>query len=273
MAAFEPLGAGPVAALQQLFGETGQVRQRLLDARRDVIAGAAAAHHQALADQLVDGLARGHPRDVELLGQQAFGRQGLVDLVAAGAHVVDEFARHLHVEGRIVVVVGLELAAGVGHGVPSIGAVRAAPWQYASMPSKHIKKLCGAHFNSLAGPEMCLYPANEPIERACESVNDDDEKANCAGHGAAGRDPSAAARGCHARWRRRHPLASRCRHRPRAGRHRRGSRLRTGQPVGAGDPRRPASATRRSSACARIDGQPTAGRCATPCSASPRSPR
>jgi hypothetical protein len=108
----QPARTRRVAALLQLLGKARQVRQRLLDARRDVVAGTAAAHHQALLDQLVDRLARGDARDVELLGQGALGGQRLVGLVAAVAHVLDQLARQLHVQRRIVVQIDFEIGAG-----------------------------------------------------------------------------------------------------------------------------------------------------------------
>ncbi len=113
--AAQPLGAWGIAALLQLFRKTRQVRQRLLDARRDIVARTAAAHHEALLDQLVDRLARGNARDVELFGQHALGGQRLVGLVAAVAHVLRQLARQLHVEGRVIVQVDLESGTGGVH--------------------------------------------------------------------------------------------------------------------------------------------------------------
>ncbi|MNT55461.1 hypothetical protein D3C72_1926950 [compost metagenome] len=79
-AAFEPAGMGVEAAARHVLGKRGQARQRLLhlgDRLDDKSAGAVAPHQQAVAHEIVDGLAHGHAADIGVIGQIALRRQGV----------------------------------------------------------------------------------------------------------------------------------------------------------------------------------------------------
>ena len=128
----QPARAGAVAALLQLFRKARQARQRLFDARRDVVARAAPAHHQALLDQLVDRLACGDARDVQLFRQRALGGQRLVGLVAAVAHVCASLRASCMYSGEPDARSGLN-----DTGRALIAAPRRGPTRRAARPARH----------------------------------------------------------------------------------------------------------------------------------------
>ena len=73
--AAQPARTRGEAARAQLLGEVAQARQRLFEARGDVVARSVPAFDEAFGDQRVDGLARGDARDAQAFGQHPLGRQ------------------------------------------------------------------------------------------------------------------------------------------------------------------------------------------------------
>ena len=95
---------GLAATRDQVFREGRQLGEALVDARGDKGAGAPAAGQQAFGDQAVYRLAYRDARDVEILGQVAFRRNGVVLMQLAALDGVAQVSLQLQVQRRGIIL-------------------------------------------------------------------------------------------------------------------------------------------------------------------------